>query len=252
MRRSITVLLGTTSLMAFADVGFAADMAPRIVNKAPVVAAVAAYSWTGCYIGGHVGGGWGHKDLSDGINFPLVSDFRDDIDGFLGGVQSGCDYQFDRNWVIGIEGQVSWSDIKGSFSADPFFSVKGFNAVTFAARTDLITSVTGRLGYTVDSWMIYGKGGVAWAHDHYSLVASSGFTAAGSETRVGWTAGVGIEYAFWNNLSAKFEYNYMDFGHKRVSLTGSDTVDFDIGQKIHTVKFGLNYRFNTGAAVARY
>ena len=44
----------------------------------------------------------------------------------------------------------------------------------------------------------------------------------------------------------------MDFGHKRVSLTGSDTVDFDIGQKIHTVKFGLNYRFNTGAAVARY
>jgi len=44
-------------------------------------------------------------------------------------------------------------------------------------------------------------------------------------------SGVGIEYAFWNNLSAKFEYNYMDFGHKRVSLTGSDTVDFDIGQK---------------------
>jgi outer membrane immunogenic protein len=251
MRRFATLLLGTTSLIAFADVGFAADMAPRMVPKAPVAVPVAAFSWTGCYIGGHIGGGWGRKDLSKGEAFPLVSGFHDEIDGFLGGVQSGCDYQFDRNWVIGIEGQFSWSNIKGSFSADPFFSVKGFGAVAFTAKTDWITTLTGRVGYTVDRWMIYGKGGVAWARDKYSLVPSSGFTAAGTETRAGWTAGVGFEYAFWNSWSAKLEYNYMDFGNKRVALLGPDTVDFDIDQKIHAVKFGINYRFNAGAGGLR-
>ncbi len=86
------------------------------------------------------------------------------------------------------------------------------------------------------------------------------FDFTGRETRIGWTAGAGIEWAFWDNWSAKIEYDFYDFGEHRVTLVDSlgnfDPAPADINQQIHTVKFGINYRFNFGKApapvVARY
>lgn len=274
-RQFVSVLLATTSLVAFADVGFAADIPPRVVTKAPAVAPVAYYNWTGCYLGGHAGWGWGRKDVSAGnINSivtgnALFSGFRDEIDGFLGGVQAGCNYQVNPNWVFGIEGQWSWSNLKGDFFRDPFFSNKGATPTpsTFSVRTDWLGTLAARFGYTWDRWMLYGKAGFAWAHDKYSfagIILGTPVVIGDSETRTGWMLGVGVEHAFWNNWSAKLEYNYMDFGNERVTLAGlalnpnltvptSSTVDID--QRIHVVKIGLNYRFGDfgkGPMVARY
>jgi len=171
--------------------------------------------------------------------------------------------------VLGIEGDFAWADIKGD-ATDPFFSVKHGNPITLHAKTDWITDVTGRFGYAWGPWMLYGKGGVAWAHDKYSInnleffnglfCFSGTFIAcnlAGSETRTGWTAGVGIEWAFWNNWSAKVEFDHYGFGTRRVTL--SDPVAdvsgaVDVKQRIEVVKFGLNYRFGWGKTpvVARY
>ena len=86
------------------------------------------------------------------------------------------------------------------------------------------------------------------------------FDFTGKETRIGWTAGAGIEWAFWDNWSAKIEYDFYDFGEHRVTLVDSlgnfDPAPADINQQIHTVKFGINYRFNFGKApppiVAKY
>src|SRR6266566_419680 len=79
----------------------AADLAPRPAYKAPpVVAPVPLFSWTGCYIGAHIGGGWGRKEFSDTAlesSFVFVGDgngphsIRTDTSGFLGGGQVGCD-----------------------------------------------------------------------------------------------------------------------------------------------------------------
>jgi opacity protein-like surface antigen len=58
-----------------------------------------------------------------------------------------------------------------------------------------------------------------------------------------------VEYAFWNNLSLKLEYNYMDFGRHRNALAdcpvncGGLGFAQDIQQQLNTVKIGLNYRF---------
>jgi outer membrane immunogenic protein len=175
--------------------------------------------------------------------------------------QSGCDYQFAPNWVIGVEGQFSWGDLKGDFSTDPFFVGKSPGLGTFSAKTNRLANVTGRIGYAWYRWMLYGKGGVAWAHDAYSLFRTQPvdqFFVSGSENRNGWLVGVGLEYALSNNWSAKVEYNYMDFGSKLVALPGSfrnqslaipPTVTID--QQVQTIKLGLNYRFNWGATSAR-
>ena len=71
-----------------------------------------------------------------------------------------------------------------------------------------------------------------------------------SDTRVGWTAGASVEYAFAPQWSAKLEYNYMDFGSQNVSFTPGTSTDID--QQIHAVKFGINYKFGGAPLVARY
>ena len=99
-----------------------------------------------------------------------------------------------------------------------------------------------------DRSLIYAKGGAAWAEDKYSGVWTVlGFTGAVSakETRTGWTVGGGWEYALWKSLSAKIEYNYLDFGTDRVSFPAGafGTYVGDIDETIHVIKVGLNYRF---------
>ncbi len=271
-------LLLASTILTLAGPALAADLGRRMPVKAPppVVAPVPYFTWTGCYLGGHAGAGWGRKDFSEPDTFrdfaPPGGVIRVDTGaGFLGGGQVGCNYQFAPNWVLGIEGDFSWADINGN-ATDPFFSGKGGNPITFHAKTDWLTDVTGRLGFAWDRWMVYGKGGVAWAHDKYSINNLRFFNGsfcvsgviiacnpAGSETRTGWTAGVGIEWAFWNNWSAKVEFDYYDFGTKRVTLSdpiGDVSGPVDVKQRIEAVKFGINYRFGWGKiptpVVAKY
>jgi outer membrane immunogenic protein len=254
----------------------AADLGMRQPYKAPpVVAPVPIFTWTGCYLGGHVGGGWGRKEFSDpsGAFFAGPGEaIRANTSGFLGGGQVGCDWQFAPNWVIGIEGAAAWADLKGHtldvfthgggsiLAPAPTLTTTG----TFDARTDFLAGVTGRIGWAWDRWLLYAKGGAAWDHDKYSFIGRvtavgipngfAPFDIVASETRTGWTAGAGIEWAFWNNWSAKLEYAFYGFGNHRELLVdannGRPPVPADITQQIHTLKLGINYRFGWGKAPA--
>jgi outer membrane immunogenic protein len=249
-----TLLLASTALVALGGYALAADLPARQpIAKAPVMVPVPYFNWTGCYVGGHIGGGWGRKDISNTspIIVPSGQTVAIDTSGILGGGQIGCDYQFASNWVIGIAGDFSWADVKGNTN-DPFFSNKNL-----AAKTEWLATVTGRLGYSWDRWMIYGVGGGAWARDQYDLTftgVSGGFQ--GRETRSGWVAGAGIEWAMINNWSVKVEYNHYDFGTKTVELTEptSSPIPMDIKQRVDAVKVGVNFRFGGAAAPvsARY
>ena len=108
-------LLATAALSTvfIADASFAADLGARF--RAPPVAPAPLFTWTDCYIGGHIGGGWGQKTVSVPTLAPGVS-VTGDTSGFLGGGQVGCDLQFGRNWVIGVEGDGSGSDIRGDIT----------------------------------------------------------------------------------------------------------------------------------------
>src|SRR5438270_3879828 len=105
--------------MAVAVPALAADLAPRY-SKAPALAPVAVYNWTGCYIGGNVGGGWARTSQTQiaKVGGPVIvpaNDFgRSDSDGnFIGGGQIGCDYQFGQ-FVIGAQGMADFGDIRSS------------------------------------------------------------------------------------------------------------------------------------------
>jgi outer membrane immunogenic protein len=167
--------------------------------RGPVYKAAPApvFNWTGFYFGGHIGYGWGDT---------LVGG---DMDGFLGGVQAGYNWQLSRNWVFGIEADISGTDLN--------------NAVP--AHVDYLGTLRARVGYTWDRTMFYGTGGLAW--NRASVVGVH-------DTDVGYALGLGLEWAFAPNWSAKVEYMYYAFDN-----TSFVPTDLDIS----TVKFGVNYRF---------
>jgi outer membrane immunogenic protein len=341
------LLLAGTALggLALAGPALGADLP---VKAAPPPLVAPAFTWTGCYIGGNVGGAAGQKEWDNftgsffnglfggpsivvttivstvietivsgsvatlTIKAPVVGEthlnqitsISDDTHGFLAGGQVGCDYQFTPRLVIGISGDGEWANIRGTddvtfttagfkvrnpFAVEPArLTVPGFLVPGMFAsantKTNWLAAVTARLGYVPwDRWLVYWKGGAAWAGDKYSLSgfqcldilvaasptcnAPSTFDFRGKETRFGWTTGVGVEYAFWNGWSARLEYDFYDFGTKHVTFTGCCLLgafgeghlgagDASINQRINVAKFGINYRFGWGKypapVVARY
>ena len=244
------LLLASVSTVALVIAGNAnsADL-PR---KAPsMVAATAPYSWTGCYVGAHVGWGWGHQNVTQSTSSftgggGTASAGLDSSGGLFGG-QVGCNYQFAGSWVAGVQGDLAGADINGR--ADDGTGTDS----TIAVKTDWIGSVTGRLGMTAlnDRTLFYVKGGVAWDHNQWDLHDAVQFYNPSqlSETRSGWTVGGGVEWAFVANWSAFAEFNYYDFGGGTnfTQTSGSTTNTFSTGsQTIETAKIGVNYKFYGG------
>ena len=247
------ILLGAVAMIALSSPAFAADLPARVYTKAPVVAPVVTYNWTGCYIGGNTGGLWVRKDWRVTTTQAVIGGH--DADGWLGGGQVGCNYQT-GNWVFGVQGDYDWTNASGS-SPDQVSPV-----LYDRSRVDGLGSVTGRVGYAFDRFLPYVKGGIAWERDRYDtyfgpLTTQPGVTfSTASETRQGWTVGVGGEYAFWKALSAFVEYDYYDFGTKTNSFTvvTTGTQQFaDIRERKSVVRVGLNWKFDFAQpVVAKY
>jgi outer membrane immunogenic protein len=217
--------------------------------------------WTGCYIGGHLGGGWGHKDFTNGTisgagappgsGLPTTiatPDASVDVDGVIGGGQIGCDYQFHPNWLIGIEGTFSGSEISGD-NANVFFTPLNANPIgpesqsssAFDTRikTAWMTTLVAHLGFVQGPMMLYGVGGVAWVRDKYEVTGSinvnsgsfpnnffcqCGFDVTADETRHGYVVGAGLAGLSWGHWSGFVEYDFLNFGTRTVALTGTGSV----------------------------
>jgi len=252
-KRTIKAALAAGAMLALAHRGaFAADLGPEMPIKAQPMP---PFTWSGCYAGVQAGGAFGHTGLTDSAG--LLAPFTGftsagvNIDGYMLGGEIGCDYQFASNWVIGIEGGAAGSNMAGSTSFGVPAVAPGDTA-TFKATTDLLTTATARVGYAWDRWLLYAKGGGAWAGNKYSAFDSfTTYDYEGLETRFGWTAGLGVEWAFWDNWSLKVEYNYYGFGTRSINFIDNVTGNvgpLNINQNIQVVKLGVNFHVFAGAA----
>ncbi len=226
--------------------------------KAPPAPPPETIDWGGFYLGGHAGYGWGTKDWSVITTGPIAGfAVNNDISGGLAGAHGGFNYQWSR-YVLGIEGQWSWTNVRGTHVG----SVLGFTN-TLGADVDWLAMLTGRLGYAADRWLIFASGGAVWARDKYSANFGA-FPALQFEadvTRLGWTVGGGVEYALTRNWSLRLDYNYIDISSDRGGGGGGGTtrltvvpvpvpppgppdgVDSRIDQTMHVIKAGVTYRF---------
>jgi len=240
------LLLTTVALIALGAPALAADMAarPRYAKEPPPIAAP-IYNWTGFYIGGHVGAAFGNDNTFNGLVASGNNDAR-----FLGGVQGGFDWQFAPTWVIGAEAQYSWLSGNGVNAVFP-------NGYIYSNDRRGIGSVTGRVGYTWGPGLLYVKGGYAFADNNETLILGGipqPFSFDGGH-RDGYTVGAGFEYMFAQNWSGKVEYQYYNFGDTRFVTPVALAPFGSFRNDEHTVKVGINYRFNLGGPgplVAKY
>jgi outer membrane immunogenic protein len=109
--KNIALQVAAISLL-LAGSASAADLRRPLPVKAPAPVMVAAYSWTGCYVG--AGGGYGMYDQESILifnNAPVGLSNDNGGRGWFGTVQVGCDYQVGSNIVIGAFGDYDFSGI---------------------------------------------------------------------------------------------------------------------------------------------
>jgi outer membrane immunogenic protein len=232
MKRTLT--LGATVLAIGAQARAADLPAPTLLPPAPAI-----YNWTGVYVG--VNGGWadGNSNWTDGTSGETG---RFGISGSVVGGTVGANYQT-GTYVFGIEGDLDWTNLRGG---------SGF---TCGAISDLVPpptgcqtqsewlgTVRGRVGYAVNSVLIYGTGGAAFGNIQTGLIPPSTFD---SSTEVGWAIGAGVEIAFAPNWTAKVEYLFVDLPDATCTTVANcgGAVGSTVSFNENIVRAGINFKF---------
>jgi outer membrane immunogenic protein len=283
MKHFVKHLVIAAGLLGVATTAFAADMP----LKAPPVAYLAPFTWSGFYVG--VNAGYGSLDTNTitgqpvglfvappppfiipGNGLPVGLALRDQ--GFTGGGQAGVNWQF-GSLVTGIEGDINYM---GRKSQQIFVQqvIPGFTVFTEErSKLDWLATIRGRLGFAFDRALIYGTGGLAlgdttsyggvWSNLTAPALQPSG-VGTSSRTSVGYSVGAGAEYAFTNNLTLKAEGLYYNLGGDSVLVAGrgnpgpaalqpTDYFILQFKNSGYIGRLGLNYRFGGPAAVvAKY
>ncbi|MDP1868293.1 MAG: outer membrane beta-barrel protein [Bradyrhizobium sp.] len=191
--------------------------------------------------------------------------------GAVAGGQVGYNWQATRNWVLGVEGDLSWTGI-GQDSSTAILPVGNFVCVarssTMGRDVNWLATVRGRVGYAWDRALFYATGAVAFSDLSYrggfvtaaAVGAPPVYTApvAFSSTKTGWVVGSGLEYGLASNWIIRGEYLFYHFDGD--TANGSDprfaaplgTAYTWNDTKLHVARLGLNYKFNQGSVVAKY
>ncbi len=224
MRTSfLAIAVGVSALSV--SVANAADLYQPPPASSPIYAPTPVASWTGFYLGIHGGGAWGNSTSNSPADFS--------VNGPYVGAQAGYNWQFGGPWVLGVEADISWSGVNGVRSppAAP---------VTTTQDLDWFGTIRGRLGYSMGDWMPYVTGG--WAYGSATRTNSGFLGGTASASHTGWTAGLGVEWAFAQNWTMKGEYKYVDFGSSTYTYSPGGGVN-SVDMKLHTLELGLNYKF---------
>ena len=202
------------SLLAL-SIGTGAASAADIYNPPPpevIYNATPAFTWTGGYLGGLIGYGWG-QPKSGGKSW--------DADGWVGGVYGGYNFQPSSNFVLGLETDLTGTGMSGKSA--------GVNMSNYWNGT-----IRARAGIAFDRFLVYGTGGLAVG----SLEVKTG-GKSDTNTRAGYTVGGGVEAALTDTLLGRIEYRYTDFGGDTYNTSPHTKASFSSSQ----VLVGLGVKF---------
>ncbi|MGE0006574.1 MAG: outer membrane protein [Parvibaculaceae bacterium] len=213
------------ALAAFAGLDGVANAADVDYTPPP------AYSWSGLYVGGFVGAGASVADTEAGADFGEIGGFDVDLDGIggeglLGGAMAGFNWQVSDRFLLGIQGDIAWTDL------DAELELGGSDA---EAGPDFIASASLRAGFLVTpETLFYAIGG--YSYSEYEAEAD-GIDDDFDEEYDGYHVGVGMETRLSDRLTARVEYRYTDFGGEDWDTDGL----LDIAPSVHTGTLGIAY-----------
>lgn len=221
----------------------------------------AATNWQGFYLGLHAGGSWGRGDTTS-VGLPLTQPLNlkqtatpVSLAGFLAGPEAGYNFSINQALVVGIEADYSLTTTQGTGGTSPVPLTNGVSVPGFISNTqnmEWLSTVRARLGFPVfGRFLAYGTGGLAIGHVHYTNTVRFPllqYADDSERTKVGWTAGAGIEWAVSGPMSLKLEYLYYDLGTERFVAAPSIQnppfmAQYDAQSNGSIVRAGFNYRF---------
>ncbi|MEX0851744.1 MAG: outer membrane protein [Bauldia sp.] len=204
-----TQILGPSlaALLAGAGLAHAAD-APPPYEPPPAApfGAAPAYSWSGPYAGLTGGYGWSSGTVSGS--------------GWLGGAYAGANFQTGTNLVLGVEGDFT-------------FTGKSGTSGTTTISSPWNSTLRGRVGYATGRVLVYGTGGLAIGQ---VKAVDTGLASSETSTRLGWTAGAGVDVALTQNLTGRLEYRYTNLG-STTFMPGT------FSYASHDVMVGVGFKF---------
>jgi outer membrane immunogenic protein len=247
MRSKITaLLLVSAAAVVTAQSAVAADLPARPIYKAP--AAVAAWDWTGPYIGAYVGVAVSKSrglDPSQGGN---PGDLEHTGYGFTGGGTVGYNYQLNwgilgQKFVIGAEGDIGYFDVA--------HRVGDFNefgpALTYDNKTSWLGTARARIGLTDGPNLNYFTGGYAAVHyTDVNFNPESGVEVSSSKTKSGYVIGSGVETMLGGGWTAKTEALYINVGSGDLLFNPTSFSIQNDKLRYYTQRFGVNYLFGGG------
>jgi outer membrane immunogenic protein len=233
---AVTVLGGVSFLGVVAE---AADLKPDLKNRRQMdpqfYATDSAFSWTGFYAGGYLGGAHGVWTV-DFFRNNNHGHAEQGADGVAFGAFGGYNYQFSNNFVIGVEADIGYTTAKNTNEI--------FDNDDTLQKYGAIGSVRGRLGYAFNRLLLYGTAGFGFANITNNIQKGQN---AGEQVvwedqfRSGWALGGGIDYAFTNRVVGRVEYLYNNFGS--ITLYNRDGNQADFKNELHLLRVGVSYRF---------
>ena len=261
----------TISVLAFSALLIAAPLsnasAADLTFKAPPLPPPPVCTWCGFYIGANAGYSWGNArwTYSD-PSFSGTNSGSEKLDGFIGGVQIGYNWQANKTWVLGLEADIQGSAEKGNNSfSDPYtYEIVTIDPTAFVngnVSSDIrwFGTVRGRLGMLVNpDLLLYGTGGLAYGgistsgsfFDTFPGCSPAICNWAFSQTRtmIGWTVGGGVEGAIANsaNWTWKIEYLFINFGTLSGTGFATDPGAYSWSTNVtdNILRVGVNYRFH--------
>lgn len=237
-------------------------------------APVSSWDWTGFYVGGYAGGGFGRASANTSTVFSSTGYFaatsvgaistagsqRISPRGFSGGGTIGYNHQ-SGSFVIGAEADYGSLNLKKSVATTATYPCCGPTnfTVTQSVKTRWLFTARPRVGYAAGKSLFYVTGGLAVTDLNYQALFVDTFATAHengsfSKTRAGWTGGGGGEFKIGSKWSAKGEYLFADFRRSTVTSTNltafspaiafpGNTFTHSTDLKVHNIRFGINYHF---------
>jgi high affinity Mn2+ porin len=251
-------------LILLAGGAHAADLAAVLPSKAPPPAALAAFDWSGFYLGGHLGYALGGSSWSSApgpsgtLSFSNAYNFKTGNGSYQVGLQGGYDYMFASRWVLGVEADFSAPSFVGG---NQTFSSPLTGTANYLEQVEFSGNVLGRVGYSPGSvysghWLFYATGGFAWSYDQFTRTQLAGAPAGGAAVpgtmenafirpRFGGAVGAGVEVALDQHWTAQLQYLFIDYDSRSVVFpAGAQRVSSDLA--LSQLRLGLNYRFGGG------
>jgi outer membrane immunogenic protein len=236
----------TSSAAVAADAPSPAE-APPDMDRSGYMPPPSLPIWAGAYIGGDLGYQWGTSDLMDFDHLTGASghEATTNPSGVTGGAHVGYNWQM-RSWVFGLEGNIDGSGASSSV-------VSKLGTAIFQTRENVEGAFRGRVGIDWNHALLFVAGGAAIGsfQNNFTNIAT-GATDSFNSTRLGWTVGGGLEYAFTDNWSIRGEYRYSDYGSFNDDLTNSFGGRYTVRmhETSNTALVGFSYKFSAFAPPA--